>query len=353
MARQILVEHMKALVIQKKKIGDVLTSTVIFEALKEKFPSIELDYLIYPNCEPVVRNNPFINNVILLDEKTKKKFIKYISFLISIKKKKYDIVIDVYAKPNSLLIGIFTRAKTKISFEKIYTNFFYTHTINRNINLNTNASVAIEHRMLLLEPLGIEFKEIKPKIFLTNVEREIAKNKLISAGISISKPIIMISAIGSNENKTYNLPYMSKVIEQIGKNNEVQLLFNYMTFQKDLAHSLLKLCNQATQDKIHFEVYESNLREFLALTSHCKALIGNEGGATNMAKALNIPTFTIFSPFVKKIGWNMFENNTTNISVHIDDYLENDSLNNTEKYTLFKPKLFEDKLKNFIELNCV
>ena len=344
---------MKALVIQKKKIGDVLTSTVIFEALKEKFLSIELDYLIYPNCEPVVSNNPFINNVILLDEKTKKSFIKYITFLISIKKKKYDIVIDVYGKPNSLLIGIFSGAKTKISFEKIYTKLFYTHTINRKINLNTNASVAIEHRMLLLEPLGIKFKEIKPKIFLTNEEKEIAKNKLISSGISISIPIIMISAVGSDESKTYNLAYMSKVIEQIAKNNEVQLLFNYMPFQKELAHSLLKLCNQETQNKIFFNVYESDLREFLALTSHCKALIGNEGGATNMAKALNIPTFTIFAPFVKKIGWNMFENNTTNISVHIDDYLENDSLNNTEKYILFKPELFEEKLKKFINLNCV
>jgi heptosyltransferase-2 len=344
---------MKALVIQKKKIGDVLTSTVIFEALKEKFLSIELDYLIYPNCEPVVSNNPFINNVILLDEKTKKSFIKYITFLISIKKKKYDIVIDVYGKPNSLLIGIFSGAKTKISFEKIYTKLFYTHTINRKINLNTNASVAIEHRMLLLEPLGIKFKEIKPKIFLTNEEKEIAKNKLISSGISISIPIIMISAVGSDESKTYNLAYMSKVIEQIAKNNEVQLLFNYMPFQKELAHSLLKLCNQETQNKIFFNIYESDLRKFLALTSHCKALIGNEGGATNMAKALNIPTFTIFAPFVKKIGWNMFENNTTNISVHIDDYLENDSLNNTEKYILFKPELFEEKLKKFINLNCV
>ena len=49
----------------------------------------------------------------------------------------------------------------------------------------------------------------------------------------------------------------------------------------------------------------------------------------------------------------MFENNTTNISVHFDDYLENDSLNNIEKYTLFKPELFEDKLIKFIELNCV
>jgi heptosyltransferase-2 len=344
---------MKALVIQKKKIGDVLTSTVIFEALKEKFPSIELDYLIYPNCEPVVRNNPFIKNVILLDEKTKKNFIKYITFLIFIKKKKYNIVIDVYAKPNSLLIGIFTGAKTKISFEKTYTKLFYTHTISRKINLNTNASVAVEHRMLLLEPLEIKFKEIKPKIFLTSEEKENAKIKLISSGISISKPIIMISAIGSDESKTYNLPYMCKVIEQIAKNNEFQLLFNHMPFQKELAHSLLKLCNQETQNKIFFNIYESDLRKFLALTSHCKALIGNEGGATNMAKALNIPTFTIFAPFVKKIGWNMFENNTTNISVHIDDYLENDSLNNTEKYILFKPELFEDKLKKFIDENCV
>jgi heptosyltransferase-2 len=344
---------MKALVIQKKKIGDVLTSTIIFEALKEKFPSIELDYLIYPNCEPVVRNNPFINNVILLDEKTKKSFIKYVTFLISIKKKKYDFVIDVYGKPNSLPIGIFSGAKTKISFEKTYTKFFYTHTISRKINLNTNATTAIEHRMLLLEPLGIKFKVIKPKIFLTNEEKENAKNKLISSGISISKPIIMISAIGSDESKTYNLPYMCKVIEQIAKNKDVQLLFNYMPFQKDLAYSLLKLCNQETQNKIFFNIYESNLRDFLAITSHCKALIGNEGGATNMAKALNIPTFTIFAPFVKKIGWNMFENNTTNISVHVDDYVENDSENNNEMYNQFKPEFFENKLKNFIDLNCV
>ncbi|MCA6423072.1 MAG: glycosyltransferase family 9 protein [Flavobacterium sp.] len=344
---------MKALVIQKKKIGDVLTSTVIFEALKEKFPSIELDYLIYPNCEPVVRNNPFINNVILLDEKTKKNFIKFITFLISIKKKKYDFVIDVYAKPNSLLIGIFTGAKTKISFEKKYTKLFYTHTISRKIKLNTNATTAIEHRILLLGPLGIKFKEIKPKIFLTIEEKEIAKNKLISSGISISKPIIMISAIGSDENKTYNLPYMCKVIEQIATYKEVQLLFNYMPLQRDLAYSLLKICNPETQNKIYFNVYESDLREFLAITSHCKALIGNEGGATNMAKALNIPTFTIFAPFVKKIGWNMFENNTTNISVHVDDYVENDSGNNAEMYNQFKPEFFEDKLKKFIDLNCI
>jgi heptosyltransferase-2 len=344
---------MKALIIQKKKMGDVLTSTVIFEALKNKFPSIELDYLIYPNAEPVVRNNPFIDNLILLDQKTKENIIKYIRFIFYIRSKKYDLIVDAYGKPNSIIIGIFSGAKTKISFKKIYTQFFYTHTIDRNINLNTNASVAIEHRMLLVEPLGVEFQELKPKIFLTDEERETAKKKLISFGIDISKPIIMISAIGSEDFKTYNLSYMAKVLELISNNNDVQLLFNYMPFQKDLAYSLLKLCTKETQNKIHFEVYESDLREFLVITSYCKALIGNEGGATNMAKALNIPTFTIFSPYVPKIGWNMFENSTTNISVHINDYINTESVNYNELYDYFNPELFEDKLKKFIEFNCV
>ena len=53
---------MKVLVIQKKRIGDVLTSTIIFEALKEKFPNSELHYLIYANAIDVVKNNQAVNN---------------------------------------------------------------------------------------------------------------------------------------------------------------------------------------------------------------------------------------------------------------------------------------------------
>ena len=47
---------------------------------------------------------------------------------------------------------------------------------------------------------------------------------------------------------------------------------------------------------VHPEVYGQNLREFLALLSQMNYLVGNEGGAVNMAKALNIPTFTLFFP---------------------------------------------------------
>ena len=64
-----------------------------------------------------------------------------------------------------------------------------------------------------------------------------------------------------------------------------------------------------------------------------------------MAKALDIPTFAIFSPQVSKAAWSSFEGNK-NYSVHLHDY-------HPEKndYDDFKPQLFLEKLKAFVEVH--
>jgi heptosyltransferase II len=347
---------MKVLVIQKKRIGDVLTSTILFEALKEKFPDSELHYLIYPNAMDVVTNNPFIDKIIILDNKARKSKIAFIKFLFSIKKEKYDIVIDAYGKPNSVLIGWFSGAKKSITFYKKYAKLLYSDTIIRTEKSFSNATRAIEHRMQLLEPLGIGFKEIVPKIFLTNTEIEVAKTDLIKAKLDIAKPILMISAVGSNQLKTYPTKYLAEMLDLISNQRNVQLVFNYLPFQKEIALEIYRQCKEDTKSKIFIDFYKENLREFLAVTKLCDALIGNEGGATNMAKALSVPTFTIFSPSVPKEDWNMFENDTTNISVHCNDYEKTKHITFNEEetnlsYLKFTPSFFKDKLNQFLNYN--
>lgn len=342
----------KILVIQKKRIGDVLTSTVIFEALKEKYPDSELHYLINKNAMAVVKNNPFIDHFVIVEQNTIKNKIAFVKFLFSIREEKYDIVIDSYSKLISLLMSLFSGAKKRITFRKTISKYFYTHPIKRNKNSFSIATKAVEHRLILLKPLGIEFTPIKPKIYLTESEKNIAKNELINAKLDIEKPIVMVSALGSDETKTYPLKYMAKVIDLIAEEKYVQILLNYLPFQKEIAQSIFNLCKDETKEKICLDFYKTDLREFLAVTSQCCALIGNEGGATNMAKAIEIPTFTIFSPTIPKNDWNMFENETTNISVHPDDYkIKIIAKNDREKYTTFTPDLFQEKLKTFLIFN--
>lgn len=79
-----------------------------------------------------------------------------------------------------------------------------------------------------------------------------------------------------------------------------------------------------------------------------------------MAKALDIPTFTIFSPWIHKKDWNMFEDGERQTSVHLSDYMPELFLNKSNKelkknslelYPNFKTELFINQLHNFLSKN--
>ncbi|WP_353778311.1 glycosyltransferase family 9 protein [Winogradskyella sp. 3972H.M.0a.05] len=351
---------MKVLIIQQKMIGDVLTSSILFEAIKSKYNNAELHYVINSHTYPVVENNPFIDQFLFVSPDIEKSKSKFYSFLKHIKKEKYDVVIDVYSKTSSNLMTFFSKAKKRISKHKSYTAFLYTNTFREAKQPKTNAGLAVENRLQLLEPLGLSNDTIiKPKIYLTDSEKNNAKAFLTTNGINLSKPLYMISVLGSGASKTYPFEYMASVLKTtVDTKPDSQILFNYIPKQAEDARAIYELCDKHVQDHIFFDVFGKNLRDFLAITSHCDALIGNEGGAVNMAKALNIPTFTIFSPWIIKEAWNMFDDGSNHISVHLNDFkpehynsvshLKELKKNSEALYKEFNPELFEDKLSAFL-----
>ncbi len=348
---------MKVLIIQQKMIGDVLTSSILFDALKGKFANYQLDYLINSNTYPVVENHPAVDNFILFTPVVEKNYGAFFKFLKEIRKKRYDIVIDVYGKLSSNLISRFSGAKMRISYYKSEKVFLYTHNIVRLKRPELNASLAVENRMRLLEPMGIEFRDLSPKIYLKENEVLNGKSLLKNAGIDSQSPLYMISILGSNAKKSYPSEYMSKLVDFIiAKKPSAQLLFNYMPSQKEEAKKIYQGTEPKTQAQVFFDVYAKDLRELLAITKCCQLVIGNEGGLINMAKALNVPTFILFSPYLKKENW--FGENEAKIhtAVHLSDvisYEKNDwaeaEKNPLKWYSKFKPELIKPILESFLK----
>ena len=340
-------------------IGDVLTSGILFEALKSEYPNSELHYAINSHTFPVVEHNPFIDQFKFITPEIEKSKVEFRNFLKSIKQEEYDAVIDVYSKFSSNLITKYSKAKLKISKYKWYTNFIYTHTYKELNKPKTNAGLAIENRLNLLEPLVKSVPSVvQPKVYLKEEEIESAKQLLIDSNINLSKPLFMISVLGSNDSKTYPFSQMAILIDEIVSNTDGQILFNYIPKQVEDAQKVFDYCNENTQKHIYFDVFGRSIREFLAITKHCDALIGNEGGAINMAKALSISTFTIFSPWIMKEAWNMFEDGRTHVSVHLKDVkpdlYEGKSLKAMKKdvnslYEFFTPDLILPKLYVYLK----
>ena len=352
---------MKILVIQQKMIGDVLASSILCNNLKLIYPDAQVDYLIYPFTKPVVENNPNIDHLILFKDEFRKSKKALLKFLISIRKAKYDIVIDAYGKLESNLVVGMSGAKTKIGWHKSYTNFVYTKTFKELSKPLTSAGLAIENIMLLLTPFSSgKALNNRPQIFLT--EEEIANGKAIleQHKIDFSKKIYMIGVLGSGKNKTYPFPFMAKVLDFIVAKTDATLLFNYMPSHLKEAQEIFHLCSPEIQKNIKIDIIPGSIREFLSITYHCDALIGNEGGAVNMAKALYKPTFTIFSTWIKKEAWNAFEDGTDNVSVHLKDfkpelYGEKSAKEMKDKamelYENFTPDLVIPSLEKYLEIN--
>jgi len=350
---------MKVLIIQQKMIGDVLTSTILFEAIKKKYPKSELHYLINSHTYPVVKGNPYIDKFQFFTKEHEKSISALLILAKSLQSEHYEVVIDIYSKISSNIISLYSKAKTRISKRKWYTCFLYTETIIEHKIPKTNAGLAIENRINLLSPLKIKTEVLRPKIYLTKGEIQDGKTIMEANGLDLSKPIFMIGVLGSGKNKTYPLYYMANILDTIiNQIKDAQLLFNYIPKQTDDAKSVFNLCKEKTQNQIFLNVYGNSLRQFLMLTANSLALIGNEGGATNMAKALNIPTFTIFSPWINKNSWNMFDDGVKHISVHLKDYFDKPYKGIThpkelkskteELYQEFSPNLFKPKLEEFL-----
>ncbi len=353
----------KILVIQQKMIGDVLVSTILCETLCKAYPNAQVDYLIYENTYPVISENDKNYNVIFFKNEYRNSKKALISFALSLKEQNYDVVIDAYSKLESWLIVGLTNAKTKISFKKNVSNLLFTHLIKRHQIPTTNLGLVIEHRLKLLDPLNIpkNLYVTHPNIKVTDTENNNALNLLKENNVDLQKPIVMLNIIGSSETKTYPLQYMAEVVDLVAK-NDVQILFNYIPNQIETAKEIFSLCTAQTQQKIFFNILGNNLRGLIALMNQCSMVIGNDGGTMNMAKALNKPTFIIFSPWIEKIAWSTFEDDKKHISVHLNDYkpelfkektLKQIKKENNKLYGLFLPDFFGDLLTHFINSNLI
>ncbi|MFD1605955.1 glycosyltransferase family 9 protein [Flavobacterium artemisiae] len=354
---------MKILIIQQKRIGDVLTSTILCNTLKQNYPDATIDFMCYADCIDVLAGNPNIDSVITLTPEIKKSTLDFLKFIFKIRSRKYTILIDVYGKLETNLISIFSGAYYKISYHKWYSSLFYNHNLKRHQdNETTENGHAIDNRLLLLKPILKSFNktDCKPKLYVSSAENNYASSLFKKHNLSDENKIIMISLLGSEKAKTYPLEYMAKVIEFVAAERDVKILFNYFPNQIKEARTIFDLCSETTKTKIAFDLLGHDLRSFIAIMNKCDVIIGNDGGAVNIAKALDKPSFTIFSPHVRKNDWAVFENGLTNIAVHLKDYKpELFNLKSSKEikhdflslYQALNPELFKEQLLFFLNQN--
>lgn len=355
---------MKILVVQQKMIGDVLISSMICENLKKAYPHAQVDYLVNTFTTPVLENNPFIDNIILFEDRFRSNYLAFFKFLLQIRQKKYDLVLDPYAKLESSLITLFSGASKRIGYQNKGLGIAYNHKVPHHNQPKSYFGLAIERRINLFEHLLQNHTlDPFPKLHLLANEQAEMVPVFKAHGIDITtEKVIMISILGSETSKTYPEDYMVQLIDFIAEHFTVKILFNYTPKQQKEAQSIFNKCQEKTKKCILLDLIGKDLRSFIKIMHHCTLIVGNDGGAVNLAKALKKPSFTIFSPWIKKESWSIFDDGVLNKAVHLNDYQpelfsskKNKELQVQYKtlYHAFKPEYFVKELEMFLKNNGI
>lgn len=307
----------KVLIIQNKRIGDVLISSVIANNFKKKHPDSEVHFMAYDFTHGVIENNPNIDRIIRINDKEIKKLDVLFKLIKQVRNEKYDIIFDPYSKFQSRIISKFSGAGQTIghkSRKKLGNLGYYTHPVEISKEKTKICGKAIEDRIHLLQQAGsITDIDYVPHIYLTEDEKADTTLSRFS-----DKKIIMLGILGSTPQKSMPYEYVAKVIDHIAEKYDAYLLFNYSPHQKEEADKIYNLCRH--KQNIIIDIYADSIRGFMVLMNQCTALVANEGGTVHIAKALGKPTFTIFSPYVKKEHWASFEDGKFHHSVHIAEF---------------------------------
>lgn len=308
----------KILIIQNKRIGDVLISSVIANNYRKKYPDSEIHLMAYGFTHGVIENNPNIDKIINLNEKELKKLPNLLREIQKVRREKYDIIFDPYSKFQSRMICKFGGAKQTVghkSRKKLGNLGYYTHPVKILEKKSNAAGKAIEDRIHLLQQVD-EFTDIdyEPKIFLTDKEKQFRVPEKYQ-----SKKIVMLGILGSTPQKSMPYEYVAEIVDCIAETFDCFLLFNYAPNQKEEADKIYNLCRN--QSNIILDIYAKSIRDFAVLMNQCAVLVSNEGGTVHIAKALGKPTFTIFSPYINKDDWSSFEDGILHQSVHLLDFV--------------------------------
>src|SRR5882762_9672903 len=163
----------RVLYLRHDKIGDMIVSTSLIDAIAKSHPTITLDVLASPANAPVLEGNPNVASVIVWD---KARPGGYSRLFRELRRARYDAVIDcmiLAPSTTTLLLMLASGARHRIGIGGGINDFALT----LRVPASTTAVHHIEHSAVLATAFGVKPESVdwKPKLSMSAVETERAE----------------------------------------------------------------------------------------------------------------------------------------------------------------------------------
>ncbi len=274
-------EIKKILLIKPRGIGDIVLSTIVLDNLKHHFPFAKIDYLTEYFAKPALKNNPLVNEILTMHKSDLSLKVAW-----QLRKRKYDLIIDLWSNPRSAQITFFSGAKLRVGYA--YRGRKYAYNI---LGTSSKGEVhSAEHNLELLKPLGVDIISKNIHYYLGDIEKLFA-NEYFSENNLLNKTVFGIIPAGGWDSKRCDKHKWVEICKASIENFNCKILVLWGPGDEGDAEFIKQnLGNDCLLAP------KSSLTQMSALILNCNLIIANDSGPMHIAAALKVPTLGIFGP---------------------------------------------------------
>jgi predicted lipopolysaccharide heptosyltransferase III len=281
-------QAVKILLLQLKRIGDLILTTPAVAALRESFPEAQLTLVVSNECADLL---PAISNVdhIL----TARRNLRDLALFFSVARRRFDYCVDFTRNDRSAFLALLSRARRRMVSYRVreqsktraraYTDF---------VGVRMRDMHTIDYNLALLEPLGARDASTAPYLNLPQVVYE--KADAVRRNWNVTKPYIVLHPGSARQEKLWEPGRWAEVIECFGRNNDIDLVLTSGPSLDERTH--IAAIKTETQQQIIDLSGKTDLLTLAALISQARLLVTVDSAPMHLAAATRTPQAILFGP---------------------------------------------------------
>lgn len=277
----------KILVIKLRAIGDVILATPVLDNLAAALPGAVIDFLTEPPAAPLVQHHPAVHDLIVL-ERNPPGWRKQLALLRDLRRRRYDLVIDLFGNPRSALLAFGTRAAVRVGYKFRVRRFAYNHLVTpRGDQVHE-----VEFNLDALRSLGLPLVTKALRVEVAAGAQEEINAWWHKQEFDRSRPVIGLNASGGWYTKRWPLAAFAALGDRLATARAAQIILLWGNRQeREEAAAILEMMQSPA-----LLAPPTSLMQSAALLARLRLLVSNDSGPLHLAAAMQTPVVGIYGP---------------------------------------------------------
>jgi predicted lipopolysaccharide heptosyltransferase III len=279
---------MKILLLQLKRIGDLILTTPVVAALRDRFPDLELTIVVSGECADLLPAISGIDRILMA-----RRDLRDLALFLAVAGKRFDYCIDFTRNDRSAFLALLSAARKRIvsyrvrdqskNRARVYTDF---------VDVRMRDLHTIDYNLSLLEPLGV--RDASSILHLQLPQSAYEKADALRRNGSVNKPYLVLHPGSAREEKLWEARRWAQVIEYFGGHDDFDLVLTSGASNHEQVH-IAAIKNEAQQRIIDLSG-KTDLLTLAALIGDARLLVTVDSAPVHLAAATRTPQVILFGP---------------------------------------------------------